>query len=81
MPATRTATAPTATHTADEPVAARVCTRTLEGFVPSSDAGAGAEGAGAGVEGPGAVAYGVGVDGVYWLGAGVEGPGAGADGS
>ena len=75
MPATRTATAPTATQMAVVPVEAMVCGRVFDGVEGCDGAGAGTTGAVVvGVDGPGAGAEGSGV-------AGVDGPGAGAEGS
>ena len=90
MPATRTATAPTATHVAVVPVEAMVCGRVFDGVEDCDWAGAGTTGAVVvGVDGPGAGAEGSGVVGVDGPGAGaegsgvvgVDGPGAGAEGS
>ena len=75
MPATRTATAPTATQMAVVPVEAMVCGRVFDGVEGCDGAGAGTTGAVVvGVDGPGAGAEGSGV-------VGVDGPGAGAEGS
>ena len=76
MPATRTATAPTETHTAELPVAARVSVRACEGDGSSVTPGVAA----AGVPAPGAGVEGCWTEGVS---AGAEGagtPGAGAEG-
>ena len=64
MPATRTATAPTATHVAVVPVEAMVCGRVFDGVEGCDGAGAGTTGAVVvGVDGPGAGAEGSPIDG------------------
>ena len=64
MPATRTATAPTATHVAVVPVEAIVCGRVFDGVEGCDGAGAGTTGAVVvGVDGPGAGAEGSPIDG------------------
>ena len=80
IPATRTATAPTAPHVAEVPVEAMVCGRVLEGVDVPEPPGAGEDGAGtAGVDGVEADGAGAGAEGCGVTG--VEGPGAGAEGS
>jgi len=73
IPATRTATAPTATHVAEVPVEAMVCGRVLEGVDVPEPPGAGEDGAGtAGVDGVEADGAGAGAEGCGVTG--VEGP-------